>query len=246
MNQSDVPARFPIPFANGAGGAYIRPIPKDHVAASGTDAPASLTDGFPPETFTPIASGGVPPNGKDFNGILNQITAGMRWFMAGGAALFDSTFCTAIGGYPKGAQLSSLTTPGTVWVSTVDANATDPDGVGAANWVAIKPTAGVLRVTDHLFSTDGYIAVNDGTWASDFLVEWKRVNCSAGGSTAFSWPKPFPNNLFGAAPGGFSGLGYSGSYSPYLAPGVSLTGGSVFGNNGGGSNSVVTIWAWGN
>ena len=98
MQQSDLPARFPIPFGNSAGASYIRPIPTDPATPTGSDAPASLTEGFPPETFLPESSGGIPPNGKDFNGILNQITAGLRWLAAGGAAIFNSDFSTAIGG----------------------------------------------------------------------------------------------------------------------------------------------------
>lgn len=136
MQSSNMPARFPIPFANNAGASYIRTIPQAHQTPSGSDAPASLYDGFPPETFTPVGSGGVPPNGKDFNGLLNQATAWCRWQAAGGAAMFDSTFATAIGGYPKYAVLAS-TTPGRFWQSTTENNTTDPDGGSPSGWVAI-------------------------------------------------------------------------------------------------------------
>lgn len=136
MNQTDVPTRFPIPFANAAAGSYIRPIPTNHVAATSTDAPASLNDGFPPETFSPLGAGGVPPNGKDFNGLFNQLSAWSRWQAAGAPALFNSTFCTAIGGYPKGVRLTSASDPALQWISTADANTTDPDGLSAADWIA--------------------------------------------------------------------------------------------------------------
>ena len=79
MQLSDIPRRFAIPFASGAGADYVRDIPKDHVDATSTDAPASLQDGFPPETFVAIAAGGIPPSGADFNGLLKQITAWNRW-----------------------------------------------------------------------------------------------------------------------------------------------------------------------
>ncbi len=137
MNQTDHPTRFPIPFANGAGAGYIRAIPTPSQTPTSSDAPASLTDGFPPLTFSPEASGGIPPNGKDFNGILNQLSAGVRWFQAGGQAIFNSTFAAAIGGYPKGAVLASASTPGLMFVSTADGNTTDPDGASAANWSKI-------------------------------------------------------------------------------------------------------------
>ena len=75
MQQSDLPRRFPVPFANSAGGSYIREIPTDAVTPTSTDAPASLYDGFPPECFVDLGAGGIPPNGADFNGILNQLSA---------------------------------------------------------------------------------------------------------------------------------------------------------------------------
>lgn len=132
MNSSDIPDRFPIPWANGATTGYIRSIPTPSQTPTATDAPASLTDGFPPETFA--AAGAIPPNGMDFNGILNWITECIRWGQAGGPAVYNSTFATAIGGYPIGARLNSSTLTGVVWLNTVDGNTTDPDGGSAAGW----------------------------------------------------------------------------------------------------------------
>lgn len=136
MQQTDIPVRFPIPFANSAGSGQIRPIPTVHQTATATDAPASLTDGFPPETFVPAAAGGIPPNGKDFNGILKQITQWSRWQAAGGACPYDGAFASLIGGYPMGARITSSADASKVWISTADNNATDPDGSSAANWEA--------------------------------------------------------------------------------------------------------------
>ena len=39
MQITDIPAKFPIPFANNAGASYIRTVPTDHVDATTTDAP---------------------------------------------------------------------------------------------------------------------------------------------------------------------------------------------------------------
>lgn len=156
MQSSDIPIRFPIPFANGAGAGYVRTIPEAHVAATGTDAPASLTDGFPPETFTPLASGGIPPNGQDFNGILKQLSEWARWQAAGVPAIYDATFSTAIGGYPKGSVLQSSAIAGALWMSTAENNTTDPDGGSPANW---------QRIGAQTYSTDG-------------VGNWKTVNQS--------------------------------------------------------------------
>ncbi len=167
MQQSDLPTRFPIPFGNSAGASYIRPIPKDPVTPTGSDAPASLTEGFPPECFLPESSGGIPPNGRDFNGLFNQITAALRWMAAGGPAIFNSDFSTAIGGYPKGARLASVSSPGVEWISTADNNTTNPDGGSAANWVRATP----------------YRILKEGTLLTTMV---------AGSSYTITFPQPFP------------------------------------------------------
>jgi hypothetical protein len=135
MQDSDVPSKFPIPWANSAGSSYIRPIPTASQIGIQNGA-ASLTDGFPPLNALPIASGGVPPFMQDHNGILNQATAWLRWDQAGGPVYYDGTFSSAIGGYPKGTQLMSSVTNGLVWINQVDNNTTNPDS-GGSNWTSI-------------------------------------------------------------------------------------------------------------
>lgn len=134
MQSSDIPSKFQIPFANSAGAGYIRPVPKASQIGI-TNGAASLTDGFPPLTFQPVASGGVPPFGQDMNGLLYQMTAWERWTGAGGPVAYDATFQTAIGGYPKGAQLLSAGGT-TIWVSTTENNMTNPD-TGGAGWTTL-------------------------------------------------------------------------------------------------------------
>lgn len=137
MLAADLPDRFNIPFADAAGPSYIRPVPEASQIGI-EDGAASLTDGFPPDTFTPVTAGGVPPFGQDFNGLLNQITAWNRWQAAGGPVKWDSAFSAAIGGYPQGATVMSATTAGLFWLSLADNNATNPDA-GGANWRAFTP-----------------------------------------------------------------------------------------------------------
>ena len=141
MLATNVPPKFNIPFANAAGGSYITyPLPQ--LSQIGiADGRASLTDGFPPLNFLPLTAGGVPPFGQDMNGIIKQITLWNQWQSAGGPIIYDAVFAAAIGGYPKGGQLASSLTPGTIWVSTVDGNATNPDSMSAANWVPVNDLA---------------------------------------------------------------------------------------------------------
>jgi hypothetical protein len=188
MQQTDIPPLFPIPFANAAGSSYIRAIPTAHQAPTSSDAPASLTDGFQPVNFQPLSAGGIPPNGADFNGLFNQITAVLRWKQAGGPALHDATFSAAIGGYPKGAQLASVTTPGIIWVSTVDNNTTDPDSGGAAGWVSVAASAG------------GHDA-NGATLPGGLMLKWGVVSVVGGeGDYTFTFPSAFPNHCYAVIP----------------------------------------------
>ena len=135
MLASQIPAKFPLPFAAAAGSSFIRPIPTASQIGI-TNGAASLTDGFPPLTSIPIAAGGTPPSIKDVNGILQQATAWLQWQNAGGPVGYDAGFSTAIGGYPKGAVLSAATF-GNYWLSTADNNTSDPD-TGGANWVGFS------------------------------------------------------------------------------------------------------------
>lgn len=140
MQDSSIPAKFPIPWANGAGGSYVRPIPTASQIGI-TPGAASLTDGFPPATFTPTGSGGTPPFGADTNGILKQITQWLQWEQAGGPVQYDSAFSASIGGYMKGSILANASTLGSFWISTVDNNTSNPD-TGGANWTGYSVTGG--------------------------------------------------------------------------------------------------------
>lgn len=110
------------------------PIPVPSQTAS-TINKASFDDGFPPATFTPEASGGLPFFGQDLNGILWMITAYIANFAAGNFSQYSSAQSTAIGGYPLGALMQAASGKH-YWLSTATANTTNPD-TGGANWVPV-------------------------------------------------------------------------------------------------------------
>ena len=145
MQLSNIPGKLVLPFAN-AGGKSTIPVASQIGITAGA---ASLTDGFPPLTRTPIAAGGVPPSGLDMNGILYEMSAIVRWANAGGGYPFDSIFATDtnVGGYPKGARIMRADGAG-YWYNTTDNNVTDPESAGAAaaGWVP-DFTTGVAAVT---------------------------------------------------------------------------------------------------
>lgn len=117
------------------------PVPN---TSSGSPGRASFDTGFPLACFQSIDSGGTPPSGEDFNGglyMLSQYAAAMQ---SGQAIVgYDAGTSTALGGYPKNAILSKATGVG-FWVSTVDANTSDPDTAGS-NWqdFSITPSGSV-------------------------------------------------------------------------------------------------------
>lgn len=131
MLLSQIPTKFPSIWGSGAGAGFITtPIPQ----TAQPNGRASLVTGFSTLNFNPLASGGIPPWGADFNGILYEITAWLQWAQAGGIPMkYDSTFASAVGGYPQFALLQS--SDGThYWLSQVDNNLVNPDSGASPNW----------------------------------------------------------------------------------------------------------------
>ena len=141
MQRSDSPALIPLPFANTGSKRSVPTLAASTVAAN----QPSLELGFPTVTMIPKTAGGIPPAGPDFNGVFNLLSSANRWDQAGGLYSYNSSFSTSIGGYPKGALL--LSTDGVrIWQSSVENNATDPDGGSAAGWVDISSGSSVKAV----------------------------------------------------------------------------------------------------
>lgn len=127
--QSAIPLKWYVPFANGDATRVELPV----TTADPTRASQLL--GFPPLTMQPPESGGVPPQGEDFNGGMNQIARVCWWILNGGGYPYDATFATNsnIGGYPNGAILQSADLLGE-WINLADNNQNNPDTNGT-NWV---------------------------------------------------------------------------------------------------------------
>lgn len=145
MQLSNSPVKLVLPFAS-SGNKNSIPVNSQIGITPGA---ASLADGFPPLTMTPVAAGGVPPSGLDMNGILYELSAIVRWANAGGGYAYDADFATDVnvGGYPKGARVLRADGFG-YWFNTTDNNATDPEtaGAAAAGWVP-DFSEGVASVT---------------------------------------------------------------------------------------------------
>ena len=132
MQLSQAPSQLVEAWANGDS-SKTNPIPVPS-QESITPGAASWATGFPPLCDTRLSDGGIPPSMQDMNGGLYQMSAVDVWMCLGGSFPYNSTFSTAIGGYPKGARILMASGEG-YWRSTVDNNLTDPDTSGAG-WVA--------------------------------------------------------------------------------------------------------------
>jgi len=174
MQASNAPSKSAVPFAN-SGTKNTIPVASQIGVTPGA---ASFTDGFPPLTMTPLAAGGVPPYGADFNGILNFLSSAVRWDQAGGGYIYDSAFATSVGGYPKGALLVRADLNG-YWLNTVDNNTSNPDS-GGAGW--INPFSGRL-IGVQVFETAGTFTYTP-TPGTNFVIPEVQGGGGAGGGTA--------------------------------------------------------------
>ncbi|AVA33026.1 hypothetical protein [Cupriavidus metallidurans] len=194
MQSTQTPTLIPLAFAaNGTKNT----IPETSQIGI-TNGAASLNDGFPPLTMTPIAAGGVPPSGADMNGILNLISASSRWQHAGGLYGFNSAFAADVnvGGYPSGAELQSADLQGT-WLSVAENNTDNPDTGSGTKWVpgrayGVTAIAGLTNVNVTLTPAQasksritlagtltGNIQITFPTWTK----EWTVVNNTTGAFT---------------------------------------------------------------
>lgn len=113
---------IPIPFAiNGLRNA-INEIRSGGQAAQD----ATWNDGFPAITMQKEVSGGLPPNGMDFNGIFFSLSENSVFMQKGGRYKFSSTYASSISGYPNGAILLSDDDTKT-FRSLVDNNTLNPN-----------------------------------------------------------------------------------------------------------------------
>jgi hypothetical protein len=176
MQSSSIPAKIPTPFAANAGTGFIRPIPIPSQISIDPGA-ASYNDGFPPLTFDPLSSGGIPPDGRDMNGILNAVSLWLQWMNAGGPLNYDAAFSTAIGGYPKGAQLQALN-PGTQFTASISGTTLTVSAVTSGTIVVGQVVTGTGIAANTVIMSPGtgtggtgtYTVNNSQTVASESMV----------------------------------------------------------------------------
>lgn len=210
MQTSDSPSLIPVPFAN-SGAKNTIPT-----TAPSTPGLASLEAGFPPITMTPVAAGGIPPSGMDFNGILNLLSAASRWSQAGGFYPFSAEFAGFIGGYPRGSIVRNASGGG-YWQCTVDNNTSDPD-TGGAGWIPVisnaasTTAAGIISVATPAQAaalTQNDVALTPGNLPSALAVAKGSIAFVANGS--FTVPPSITAVYLTGSGGGGGGGAYNGS-----------------------------------
>ena len=133
---------------------------------------ASLKAGFPPDTRIPKDIGGEPPDGLDFNGILNVLSQAIVFMQKGNAYQFD----TSLAPYPIGALVRSnddLTT----FQSTIALNSNNPNS-NMAGWRVYN---GSGFIVDNLTTNDSARALSaaQGKVLNDMMLgvgqTWQNV-----------------------------------------------------------------------
>jgi hypothetical protein len=153
------PPLVPQPFANDAGPGFINTIPD----TTGSTSLASYQLGFPPLTFQPVASGGVPPQGQDFNGILNAVTQHLFALQGGQLQKYRADVSAALGGYALGALIAMADGAG-YWINMLEGNTTNPD-TGGANWTPVYAFGPTTKVV-----TGGVLTLTAPEAAREYLI----------------------------------------------------------------------------
>lgn len=183
------PPIIPEPFAQSGDRAVI----PDTTVAVGR---ASYQDGFPPITMQPKIAGGVPPDGRDVNGILYALSAHALYLQGGEVFKYSSAVASAIGGYGIGAVLESADGK-VLWLNLLDGNMSDPDANGAS-WIPLSAygfsfvtglTGGVVTLTRNQMRDDtivlsGVLVANlTLVTPTNDLRSWRIINNTTGSFT---------------------------------------------------------------
>jgi hypothetical protein len=134
---------------------------------------ASLKVGFPPDTRIPKDIGGEPPDGLDFNGILNVLSQAIVFMQKGNAYQFDASLAP----YPIGALVRSsddLTT----FQNTEPLNSNNPN----SNMTGWRVYNGSGFIVDNLTTNDSARALSAarGKALQDNKLEANRVGTANG------------------------------------------------------------------
>ena len=154
MRISDIPALLKGVFSEAGSKSAIPQTTPD-------PGRASYSLGFPPKTMTSLEEGGIPPDGRDMNGILFEVSQAALWQQVMGVLPFEAAFAAAKG-YPSGAMVQH---GGHVWRSTIDDNNATPTAA-SAGWELMSASGGAT----------GQVLMKASSKSGDFV--WKAIGIS--------------------------------------------------------------------
>lgn len=206
MDNTSPPTKIYTPFASGATSGYITAVPQ----TTTTPGQFSWLTGSGPETFLAPVAGGTPPLGDSFNGLVNQLSANIRWNTAGQIFPYDATFSANIGGYAKNSVLfMGGSNPPGLWVSTANNNTVNPDtgtpSAPATGWAVLSPNTypwssitGVPSFVLNSQFTGSNVQSGTNGWQNypnGQITQWCElfVSLAANQSVGITYPKPFLN-----------------------------------------------------
>lgn len=144
---------------------------------------ASIQEGYPEVTMTPVEEGGVPPAGGDLNGMFNVLSRFYFFTQNGGIYTFNQQISDAIGGYPKNAVLWYMAEDGTRTqvVSNIENNTqnfvTNPTLIGDKNhpWSMVDTKIsnmplGTIVTADSPLEVIGLEPLNDSSFPQGKLI----------------------------------------------------------------------------
>lgn len=186
------PALIPQPFAGTPAGPNYGG--KNAIPVASASPLASFADGFPAVTMLPISGGGVPPQGKDFNGLFFYITSFQTWANAGGRFKYDSTLATAVGGYAAGCVLILNDNVSEV-ICVVSGTTNDPNSnmTGWAPFSGALSGAGFYQLDTG--AADAYVIARSpaiGAYVNGMGIRFKAVHTNTGASTINAGPGAVP------------------------------------------------------
>ena len=140
-----------VPFAENAAPQTIQEIPISRDPSDPIQK-ASWSTGFPAATMQPMATGGEPPMGQDFNGIFKALSEHIVYQNKGGVYRWSADV-VASGGYDKGAVVQAGDGIRS-YVSLIDGNT---QALGGSNWLLISMPIATQAQAQGLTSGDTLI-----------------------------------------------------------------------------------------
>lgn len=186
-----------------------------------TTGAAGYDRGFGEINMIPEGAGGIPPDGKDFNGVFYDLSAAIQYIQAGRAFPFNQDFATAIGGYEIGAIVSDASNKLLLWINGTASNTSFPTG-----WTqfslkqSTESVLGVARIATQAETSAGsidsaivtpkkFVDAFKGSAVSlslngyqklpsGLIIQWGVASTTSNGSVTVTLPITFPNAILSA------------------------------------------------